>query len=79
MRRLSEYGSVAYLVERPTGETRAEQYSDTVLTLQTLRLGWAVLGVAFLFASLERREATLLLEAGQDMPSPSTMRIMACL
>ena len=31
LRRLSEYGSVAYLVERPTWETRAEQYSDTVL------------------------------------------------
>ena len=31
LRRLSEYGSVAYLVERPTQETRAEQYSDTVL------------------------------------------------
>ena len=31
MRRLSEYGSVAYLVETPTRETRAEQYSDTVL------------------------------------------------
>ena len=31
LRRLSEYGSVAYLVERPTRETRAEQYSDTVL------------------------------------------------
>ena len=32
LRRLSEYGSVAYLVERPTRETRAEQYSDTVLS-----------------------------------------------
>ena len=32
LRRLSEYGSVAYLVERPTRETQAEQYSDTVLT-----------------------------------------------
>ena len=31
LRRLSEYGSVAYLVERPTWETPAEQYSDTVL------------------------------------------------
>ena len=31
LRRLSEYGSVAYLVERPTRETQAEQYSDTVL------------------------------------------------
>ena len=30
-RRLSEYGPVAYLVERPTRETRTEQYSDTVL------------------------------------------------
>ena len=29
--RRSEYGSVAYLVERPTWETQAEQYSDTVL------------------------------------------------
>ena len=28
---LSEYGSVAYLVERPTRETQAEQYSDTGL------------------------------------------------
>ena len=28
--RLSEYGSVACLVERPTRETQAEQYSDTV-------------------------------------------------
>ena len=27
LRRSSEYGSVAYLVERPTRETRAEQYS----------------------------------------------------
>ena len=31
LRGLSEYGSVAYLVERPTWETQAEQYSDTVL------------------------------------------------
>ena len=31
LRGLSEYGPVAYLVERPTRETRAEQYSDTVL------------------------------------------------
>ena len=31
LRRLSEYGSVAYFVERPTRETQAEQYSDTVL------------------------------------------------
>ena len=31
LRRLSEYGSVACLVERPTRETRTEQYSDTVL------------------------------------------------
>ena len=31
LRGLSEYGSVAYLVERPTRETHAEQYSDTVL------------------------------------------------
>ena len=31
LRRLSECGSVAYLVERPTQETQAEQYSDTVL------------------------------------------------
>ena len=28
LRRLSEYGSAAYLVERPTRETQAEQYSD---------------------------------------------------
>ena len=34
MRRLSEYGSVAYLVERPTQETQAEQYSDQALALQ---------------------------------------------
>ena len=34
LRRLSEYGSVAYLVERPTWETRAEQYSDIVLYIQ---------------------------------------------
>ena len=33
LRRLSEYGSVAYLVERPTRETQAEQYSDTVLDM----------------------------------------------
>ena len=31
LRSLSEYGSVAYLVERPTRETRTEQHSDTVL------------------------------------------------
>ena len=31
LRRLSEYASVAWLVERPTRETQAEQYSDTVL------------------------------------------------
>ena len=29
--RLSEHGSVACLVERPTWETQAEQYSDTIL------------------------------------------------
>ena len=33
LRRLSEYGSVACLVERPTWETRAEQCSDTVLVI----------------------------------------------
>ena len=31
MRRWSEYGFVAYLVERPAQETQAEQYLDTVL------------------------------------------------
>ena len=31
LRGLSEYGSIAYFVERPTRETQAEQYSDTVL------------------------------------------------
>ena len=31
LRGLSGYGSVACLVERPTRETQAEQYSDTVL------------------------------------------------
>ena len=31
LRRLSEYGSVACLVERPTRETWAELYSDAVL------------------------------------------------
>ena len=30
-KRLSEYGSIAYSVERPTRETKAEQYSDIVL------------------------------------------------
>ena len=42
LRRLYEYGSVAYLVERPTWRTQAEQYSDTVLLLQrssVLKLG----------------------------------------
>ena len=39
LRRLSEYGSVAYLVERPTRETRAEQYSDTVLSAILSRSG----------------------------------------
>ena len=40
LRRLSEYGSVAYLVERPTWETRAEQYSDIVLiTPEAPKLG----------------------------------------
>ena len=32
LRGLSKYGSVAYLVERPTRETQAEQYSDTGLS-----------------------------------------------
>ena len=31
LRRLSEYGSVACLFERPTRETQAEQYSDNAL------------------------------------------------
>ena len=31
LRRLSEYGSIAYLVERPIRETQAEQCSDTPL------------------------------------------------
>ena len=31
LRRLSEYGSVACLVERPTQKTQAEQYLDTAL------------------------------------------------
>ena len=39
LRRLSEYGSVACLVERPTWETRAEQYSDTVLKTIFRRVG----------------------------------------
>ena len=33
LKRLSEYGSVAYLAERPTRERQAEQHSDTVLTV----------------------------------------------
>ena len=37
LRRLSEYDSVAYLVERPTRETRAEQYSDAALFLLSAR------------------------------------------
>ena len=36
MRRLSEYGFVAYFVERPTWEAQAEQYSDTVLEVQRI-------------------------------------------
>ena len=36
LRRLSEYGSVAYLVERPTRETQAEQYSDNALCVKQL-------------------------------------------
>ena len=40
LRRSSEYGSVAYLVEKPTRETRAEQYSDTVLS--SGRPTWAI-------------------------------------
>ena len=34
LRRLFEYGSVAYLVERPTWVIQAEQYSNTVLVAQ---------------------------------------------
>ena len=33
LRGLSEYGSVAYLIERPTRETQDEQYSDTFLNM----------------------------------------------
>ena len=33
LRRLSKCGSVAYLVERPTRETQAEQYSDNALEM----------------------------------------------
>ena len=46
LRRLSEDGSVAYLVERPTRETRAEQYSDTVLWMHTQAIA-AKEGVVF--------------------------------
>ena len=37
LRGLSEYGSAASLVERPTLETQGEQYSDTVLIVMTIR------------------------------------------
>ena len=40
--RLSEYGSVACLVERPTRETQAEQYSDTVLLMIIRIKNWAL-------------------------------------
>ena len=35
---LSEYGSTAYLVERPTCETQAEQYSEAVLNTMPLEI-----------------------------------------
>ena len=38
LRRLSEYGSVAYLVERLTQETQAEQYLDTVSSCSVTRM-----------------------------------------
>ena len=37
LRRLYEYGSVAYWVERPTRETQAHQYSDTILKRRPLK------------------------------------------
>ena len=40
LRGLSEYGSVACLLERPTRETRAEQYSDTVLISEPFAREW---------------------------------------
>ena len=44
LRGLSEYGSVAYLVERPTQETQGEQYSDTVLLIPSKRVqSWVCL------------------------------------
>ena len=43
LRRLSEYGSVAYLVERPIRETHAQQYSDIVLaSVERPSKGWAM-------------------------------------
>ena len=37
--RLFEYCSVAYLIERPTQEAQAEQYSDTVLIV-VISMSW---------------------------------------
>ena len=42
LRGLSEHGSVAYFVERPTRETSAEQYSDTVPKYVSSDFGAAV-------------------------------------
>ena len=47
-RRLSEYGSVAYLAERPTRETQAEQYSDTTLVFKCHKIQF---GSQLLFSS----------------------------
>ena len=46
--RLSDYGSVGYSVGRPTGETRDEQDSDTVLEGAVLAQG----GVALTYVHL---------------------------
>ena len=55
LKRLSEYGSVACLVERPTWETRAEQYSDTVLETAVLCEQGQNRSVPFLSETLQTR------------------------
>ena len=59
-RRLSKYGSFAYLVERPIWESQAEQHTDTVLRKSSLNLVEAVVAIS---QSVGKRSALCLTPA----------------
>ena len=78
LRRLSEYGSVAYLVERPTRETQTEQYSDTVLAMLhcDLRVRWKAASDLRFRAAISEPKTSSFCGISGDL-APSTRKSLA--